>query len=177
MGSLLRLSRKDSKAWADTRTPLFQRLDVINEGSHILVILQWWKFWMLKSLTSQRDTKIFCAPRPTLWINSVAWASATDPRKPNCLRPVIQRLCYLAVNDRVCQIMNNKLDHKREGEGLRRRSRIARILPAIIKLGANSWEQNQAMSFSSKLVPNPPPPSPPKKRFSFENYLECCEAK
>lgn len=103
----------------------------------------------------QRDTKIFCCLVRLFELNLESEPLRLIPEKANCWRRVIQQLCYLAVNDRMCQIMNNELDHASEEEGLRRSSKNVRVHPAIIKLRANSWEQNQVMSFSSKLVPNP----------------------
>lgn len=99
---------------------------------------------------------------------SEIWASTLwlIPENPTAGgRHVIQQLCRWAVNDRMCQIMNNELDHKWEEEGLRRSSRIVCTLPAIIKLKAYSWEGNQAASSRSKPILNPPTPAKMKDLF------------
>lgn len=181
-GDIIETFLKRQRARANTWAPLFQPLDSIRGGSHILITLERWKLWNVEivdiSMSVPKERRDFLQPRPTHSIKSGIWAPTLwlIPENPIAGgRRVIQQLRRRAVNDRMCQIMNNKLDHKREEEGWRRRSRNVCTLPAIIKLTANSWEENQATGFSSKLVPIPPQ----KKtvRFSFENYLECCEAK
>lgn len=117
---------------------------------------------MSKSSTSQylcqRNAEIFFGLGRPFQLNlesetSTLWLIPENPIAGG--RRVIQQLHRRAVNDRMCQIMNNELDHKREEEGWRRRSRNVCTLPAFTKLTANSWEENQATGFSSKLVPIP----------------------
>lgn len=77
---------------AHTWAPLFQPLDSIRGGSHILIKLECWKLWNVEivdiSMSVPKERRDFLRPRPTLSIKSGIWDlnSVTDPWKPNCWR-------------------------------------------------------------------------------------------
>lgn len=169
--SILQVQVHYRRAQANTWAPPFRPPDSISGGSHILIKIKCWKLQNVENAPKERWD--FLQPRPTLTIKSGIWAPTLWLILENPIAGetrVIQQL--RAVNDRMHQIMNNKLDHKREEEGWQRRSRNVCTLTATIKLPANSWEENQATASVQSLCQ-----STKKVRFSFWKLLRMLGSK
>lgn len=171
--SILQVRVHYRRAQANKWAPPFRPPDSISGGNHILIKIKCWKLRNVENAPKERWH--FPQPRPTLTIKSGIWAPLwLIPENPIAGEThVIQQL--RAVNDRMHQIMNDKLDHKREEEGWQRRSRNVCTLSAIIKLPANSWEENQATASVQSLCQSLRKKK--KVRFSFWKLFRMLRSK